>query len=92
MDPLDLLGSKARLSILRALSRRDMYVSELMDEVGMDGKTATHHLDVLEEGGVVAVRWEGRRKYYSLCRDVELYVSPSPNRQFRVGFPEASST
>ncbi|GGL71643.1 ArsR/SmtB family transcription factor [Halocalculus aciditolerans] len=91
MDPLELLGSKARLSILRALSRRDMYVSELMEEVGMDGKTATHHLDLLEDTGLVSTRREGRRKYYSLIRDIELYVSRSPNREFRIQFPPADA-
>lgn len=66
-----------------------MYVSELMETVGMDGKTATHHLDILEEAGLIEPRREGRRKYYSLLRDVELYVSRTPNREFRVQFPEA---
>ena len=88
MDPLELLGSKARLAVLRELSRRDMYVSELMEEVGMDGKTATHHLDLLEEAGLVATRKEGRRKYYSLIREVQLSVTPSPEREFRIQFPE----
>lgn len=88
MDPLELIGSKARLAIFRALSRRDMYVSELMDEVGMDGKTATHHLEVLEEAGLVTARKEGRRKYYTLIREVELTVSPSPRREFRIQFPD----
>ncbi|MFC7130774.1 winged helix-turn-helix domain-containing protein [Haloferax chudinovii] len=87
MNPLELLGSKARLSIFRALSRRDMYVSELMEEVGMDGKTATHHLEVLEEAGIVTARMEGRRKYYTLIREVDLTVSPSPRREFRIQFP-----
>ena len=90
MDPLELLGSKARLTILRELSRRDMYVSELMDNVGMDGKTATHHLNYLTEAELIVSRKEGRRKYYSLVRDVELYITPSPKREFRIQFPEAS--
>ncbi|MFB6080631.1 MAG: ArsR/SmtB family transcription factor [Haloferacaceae archaeon] len=92
MDPLELLGSKARLSILRELSRRDMYVSELMEEVGMDGKTATHHLDRLEGAGLIASHREGRRKYYALVRNVELYVTPTPEREFRIQFPEADAT
>ncbi|PSP77127.1 transcriptional regulator [Halobacteriales archaeon QS_1_68_20] len=86
MDALDVLGSKARLSILRALSRRDMYHSELMETVGMDGKTATHHLEALEERGLVDSRMEGRRRYYSLEKDVRLEVSPPPNRRFVVQF------
>lgn len=82
MDTLELLGSKARLRILRALSRRDMYVSELMEEVGMDGKTATHHLDKLAEKGVVDSYRDGRRRYYTLISEITFEVSPSPNRRF----------
>jgi predicted transcriptional regulator len=78
--------------ILRALSRRDMYVSELMEEVGMDRKTATHHLDLLEETGLITSCKEGRHKYYSLIRDVELYVTPSPEREFRIQFPDVIDT
>lgn len=89
MDSLAVLGSKPRLEILRALSRRDMYVSELMDQVGMDGKTATHHLEVLSEAGLLGSYEDGRRRYYRLVSDVHLEVSPAPNRRFVVQFPEA---
>lgn len=92
MDALGLLGSKARLSILRALSRREMYVSELMEAVGMDGKTATHHLDALEDRDVVESRMEGRRRYYALAVDVRLEVSPPPNRRFVVQFEDAGDS
>ncbi len=88
MDSLDVLGSKPRLEILRHLSRRDMYVSELMEAVGMDGKTATHHLDVLSEAGVAESYEEGRRRYYTLVREVRLEISPSPNRRFVARFSE----
>lgn len=88
MDSLEVLGSKARLEILRVLSRRDMYVSELMEEVGMDGKTATHHLDVLTDAGLLESYKEGRRRYYTLVREVRIDISPSPERRFVVRFPE----
>ena len=91
MTPTELLGSKARLEILRSLSRRDMYVSELMDGVGMDGKTATHHLDVLSEAGIVSTRMEGRRRYYSLEREVTLDISPPPERRFILQFQPPKS-
>lgn len=91
MDTLELLGSKARLEILRALSRHDMYVSELMEEVGMDGKTATHHLDLLEEAGVLASYREGRRRYFRLTRGVRLEVEPSPGRRFVAQLPEVDA-
>ncbi len=87
MDPLKILGSKARLEILYQLSSRDMYVSEIMEKVGMDGKTAKHHLKILEDSGLISSREEGRRKYYSLEREVILRISPSPHRRYEVQFP-----
>ena len=59
MDSLELLGSKTRFKLLRALSRCDMYVSELMETVGMHGKTATHHLDALRNAGLLDSYEEG---------------------------------
>lgn len=84
VDLLEVLGSKARLSILRALSDGDRYVSQLMEEVGMDGKSAQHHLEVLAEAGIVTSYKEGRRRYYRLVKALRLEVSPSPNRRFVV--------
>lgn len=88
MDALEVLGSKPRLELLRHLSRRDMYVSELMDAVGMDGKTATHHLEVLMDAGLLESYEDGRRRYFTLVREVRLTISPSPNRRFVARFPE----
>lgn len=92
MDSIELIASKARLEILRELSRRDMYVSELMEVVGMDGKTATHHLEALTDAGVLETYEDGRRRYYSLVREVRLEITPSPNRRFVARFPDARSS
>lgn len=92
MDSLDVLASKSRLEILRQLSRRDMYVSELMETVGMDGKTTTHHLDVLADVGLIESYEDGRRRYFTLVREVRLEISPSPHRRFVARFPEPPST
>lgn len=86
---LDIIGSKSRLDILHWLSRRDMYISEIMEAVGLDGKTAKYHLDKLEENGIIISNWEGRRKYYSLIREVIVRIAPPPNRRFEVQFPLA---
>lgn len=91
MDVLSVIGSKARLEILRHLSKRDMYVSELMEVVGMDGKTATHHIDVLTEAEVIDSYTSGQRRYLTLIQDVRLEISPSPNRRFVARFPNTSS-
>lgn len=80
MDLLNVLGSKPRLEILHRLSRRDMYVSELIEDVRMDGKTATDHLDVLTEVGILKFYEEGRRQYFALVSDVRVAISPSLNR------------
>ncbi len=92
MRPVEIVGSKARLQILHRLSERDMYVSEIMDSVGLDGKTAKHHLNILEREGIVSSRKEGRRKYYSLKRKVIVKISPSPNRRFQIQFPYANQS
>ncbi len=88
IDILEVIGSKARLKILHQLSRRDMYVSEIMEKVGLDGKTAKHHLDKLEEEGIVSTEKKNRRKYYSLEKEVVLKISPSPDRRYIVQIRE----
>lgn len=82
MSLFDVLGSKPRLRIIQELTTEPRYVSELAERVGMDGKSAVHHLDVLEEAGIVDSYRTSRRKYYRLCRTVELSASPPPNRSF----------
>lgn len=82
MSLFDVLGSKARLRILQELSSEPRYVSELAERVGMDGKTAVHHLSVLEDHDVVESYWVSRRKYYRLVRTVEFRASPPPDRSF----------
>ncbi len=88
MDGLDILGSKTRLKILHLLSEREMYVSELMEKAGMDGKTAKHHLNLLENAGIISSETRGRRKYYNLDKEVLLRISPSPNRRYVVQFQD----
>ncbi|MFB6165697.1 MAG: ArsR/SmtB family transcription factor [Haloarculaceae archaeon] len=82
MSLLDVLGSKARLQILRALSNEPMYVSELAESVGMDGTTARHHLQTLEDAALVEPYRRGNRKYYRLRASVTLQAAPPPERTF----------
>nr|WP_303650286.1 winged helix-turn-helix domain-containing protein [Halalkalicoccus sp. NIPERK01] len=79
---IDVLGSTPRLKIIRELSHGPRYVSELTEAVGMDGKTAAHHLSTLEESGIVEHYRRGNRKYYRLVRTVEFRVAPPPQRTF----------
>lgn len=82
MSLFDVLGSKPRLRIIQELSSEPRYVTELAERVGMDGKSAVHHLDVLEEADIVESYRTSRRKYYRLQRTVELRASPPPDRKF----------
>lgn len=82
MSLIDALGNPQRLRIIQHLSDGSMYVTELADAVGMNGKSAVHHLSVLENAGIVDHFWDGNRKYYRLVRTVELDVSPPPERRF----------
>lgn len=90
MTLFDTLGSKARLKILRELTTEPRYVSELADNVGMDGKTATHHLSELEEAGLVESYRTNRRKYYRLVKTVELWAAPPPEQMFVLHADEAT--
>jgi len=78
----EVIASKNRLEILKTLSRRDRYVSEIMEICKMDGKNAKHHLNVLEESGLINSYQSGRRKYYRLSGEVHLEVSPPPGGRF----------
>lgn len=82
MSLFDVLGSKARLKILRALSHEPKYVTELAEEVGMDGKSAVHHLSTLEEAGLVEPYQRGNCKYYRLVKSITLRAAPPPERTF----------
>ncbi|MFQ3292964.1 MAG: DNA-binding transcriptional ArsR family regulator [Halobacteriales archaeon] len=82
MPAIDLIASKARIQILRELSRQDRYVRELMDLVGMDGTTAKHHLDTLESAEVISAYEDGRRRYFTLEKEIVFQVTPPPNRRF----------
>jgi predicted transcriptional regulator len=82
MSLFKVFGSSQRLEILRELTHRPMYVSELTEAVGMDGKTAAHHLSVLEDAELLEHYYQGNRKYYRLVQSVRFEASPPPERSF----------
>ncbi|WP_226481610.1 ArsR/SmtB family transcription factor [Natrinema amylolyticum] len=82
MSLIEVLGNGTRLEILRELSRGPKYVSELAERVGMDGKSAVHHLSTLEDAELVEWYMRGNRKYYRLTSALELRIAPPPERQF----------
>jgi predicted transcriptional regulator len=82
MSLIDVLSSKSRIKILKELSEEPKYVTELAETIGMDGKSAVHHLESLENEDIVEAYRKGNRKYYRLEKQIEFYVSPPPERNF----------
>jgi ArsR family transcriptional regulator len=76
---LDLLGNENRRRILRLLARKPCYVTEISEYLGVSPKAVIDHLQKLEEAGLVESHVDdGRRKYFSIARNLRLEVNVSP--------------
>ena len=76
---LDLLGNENRRRILRLLSQKPCYVTEISEYLGVSPKAVIDHLRKLEEAGLIeSVTDQKRRKYFHISRSVRLEVSLSP--------------
>jgi ArsR family transcriptional regulator len=76
---LDLLGNANRRRILRLLSSKPCYVTEISESLEVSPKAVIDHLDKLEAAGLVESRTDdGRRKYYYISRNLRLEVNVSP--------------
>jgi len=56
------------LRILGLLSSREMCVCEVMVALNLTQPTASHHLRILENVGLVKDRKEGKWVYYSIAK------------------------
>jgi len=63
------LGDETRLRILKLLTERDLYLTEIAHELGLSKPTIKHHLALLRAAGLLTVTQEGAVIYYSLRRD-----------------------
>ena len=76
---LDLLGNENRRRILRLLSRKPCYVTEISEYLGVSPKAVIEHLRKLDEAGLVESRTDDQqRKYFHIARNVRLEVNVSP--------------
>ncbi|MFC7167631.1 ArsR/SmtB family transcription factor [Halospeciosus flavus] len=76
---LDLLGNENRRRILRLLSRKPCYVTEISEYIGVSPKAVIDHLRRLEEAGLVESRTDDqRRKYFHISQNLRLEVTLSP--------------
>jgi DNA-binding transcriptional ArsR family regulator len=63
------LGDPTRLQVLRLLTERDWYLTELAIRVELSKPTMKHHLALLRAAGLVTVIEEGSLTYYRLRRE-----------------------
>ena len=61
------LASETRLKILKILNVREMCVCEVMVALDLTQSTASHHLNLLENAGLVSDRKEGQWVFYSIA-------------------------
>jgi ArsR family transcriptional regulator len=61
------LADETRLRILGLLGVREMCVCEVMVALGLTQPTASHHLGLLENAGLVNARKEGKWVFYSIA-------------------------
>jgi ArsR family transcriptional regulator len=90
---LDLLGNENRRRILRLLSQKPCYVTEISEYIDVSPKAVIDHLRKLEEAGLIESRTDDqRRKYFHITRSLRLEVDVSPHSFGAKSAYPASST
>lgn len=69
------LGDATRLRILRLLSEREMYLTELSERLGLTKATTKHHMVRLRAAGLVTLYDRDRMTYYALRPDIARHAS-----------------
>ncbi len=76
---LDILGNENRRRILSLLAKKPCYVTEISEYLNVSPKAVIDHLRRLEEAGLIESHVDdGRRKYFSIARNLRLEVNVSP--------------
>lgn len=63
------LGDPTRMRILKLLADRDLYATEIAQQLELSKPTIKHHLALLRAAGLVTITESGAVVYYSLRRD-----------------------
>ena len=63
------LGDETRLRILKLLAGRDLYLTEIAQQLDLSKPTIKHHLALLRSAGLVTITESGTVIYYSLRRN-----------------------
>lgn len=65
-DVFAVIAEGTRREILASLRTGDKAVGELVDELSVSQPTVSKHLKVLREAGLVSMRAQGQKRFYSL--------------------------
>lgn len=65
-DVFAVISDPTRRQILSLLREGDLAVGELVDELGASQPTVSKHVKLLRETGLVTMRADGQRRFYSL--------------------------
>ncbi|HLO36326.1 MAG TPA: metalloregulator ArsR/SmtB family transcription factor [Candidatus Deferrimicrobium sp.] len=63
------LGDETRLRILKLLASRDLYLTEIAQQLDLSKPTIKHHMILLRSAGLVTITDAGTVMYYSLRRN-----------------------
>lgn len=63
---LRVMADEKRLRILQMLTRQEMCVCEIMEQLGLSQSLVSHHLGVLRQAGLVHDRRDAQWVYYSI--------------------------
>lgn len=65
------IGDYSRFSILAALEKKDLNVSEIVCITGIEQSNVSHHLHCLVNCGFVKVRKDGKERIYAMNTEVK---------------------
>jgi DNA-binding transcriptional ArsR family regulator len=80
MRSIEVLAEPTRRRILDLLCTHDRSVTQIVDELGIAQPSASKHLKVLREAGLVSVRPDAQRRVYCLraepLRELDAWLAP----------------
>lgn len=77
------LADETRLKILSLLWMSDLCMCEIVAALNTATSTISHHLKIMEKGGVISARREGKFTIYRVNKDQLTSIIPFLNREVR---------
>jgi DNA-binding transcriptional ArsR family regulator len=69
VDVFTIVGDPIKRKLLEMTSQREWSVNEMVEHLGISQPAISKHLRALREAGLVDVRVDGQRRWYSLRQD-----------------------